>query len=187
MLMTQKQMGELFEIERNTVTHHIGEIYASGELEEWATSRKIRVVQIEGEREVARQVQHYNLDTIISVSYRVNSRQATRFRQWTTSVLHEYIQKGFALNDERFKKGYHFDEAYFNELLECIREIRLSERRMYLKLSDIFALSSDYSRKSDLAREFLLSCKTMSTLPLREEQRQRLFMIVPTAIKTIWV
>jgi hypothetical protein len=88
------------------------------------------------------------------VGYRVNSRQATRFRQWATGILHEYIQKGFALNDERFKKGYHFDESYFDEMLERIREIRLSERRIYLKLADIFALSSDYDRKSELTRRF---------------------------------
>jgi len=154
MWMTQKQMGELFEVEVSTINYHLNEIFLSGELEEWATIRKIRIVQNEGGREVGRLLMHYNLDAIISIGYRVNSRQATRFRQWATSVLHEYIQKGFALNDERFKKGHHFDEAYFDELLERIREIRLSERRMYLKLTDIFALSSDYNRKSELAREF---------------------------------
>jgi hypothetical protein len=154
MWMTQRHMAELFEVEVPTINYHLSEVFSSGELEEWATIRKILIVQTEGKREVKRQVKYYNLDAIISVGYRVNSRQATRFRQWATSVLHEYIQKGFALNDERFKKGHHFDEAYFNEMLERIREIRLSERRIYLKLTDIFALSSDYDRKSALAREF---------------------------------
>jgi hypothetical protein len=154
MWMTQKQMAELLEVEINTVNYHLSEIFASGELEEWATIRKIRIVRNEGDREVKRQINYYNLDAIISVGYRVNSRQATRFRQWATAILHEYIQKGYALNDERFKKGYHFDEMYFNEMLARIREIRLSERRIYLKLTDIFALSSDYDRKAQLAREF---------------------------------
>ncbi|MCL2529003.1 MAG: virulence RhuM family protein [Coriobacteriia bacterium] len=154
MWMTQKQMGELFEVDRSVVTKHLANVYSEGEIEKSSTSAKFAQVQLEGNREVTRAVEYYNLDAIISVGYRVNSRQATRFRQWATRVLHEYIQKGFALNDERFKKGYHFDEAYFDELLERIREIRLSERRMYLKLTDIFALSSDYSRTSELAREF---------------------------------
>ena len=152
--LTQKRMAELFNVESNTITYHLGEIFESGELVELATTRKFRVVQNEGSREVSRQVNFYNLDAIISVGYRVNSVQATTFRKWATTVLRDYMIKGFALDDERLKNGTHFGKDYFEELLERIREIRLSERRIYLKITDIFALSSDYDKNSEITKEF---------------------------------
>jgi hypothetical protein len=148
MWMSQQIMAELFGVEENTITYHIQEIYKSGELEEKSTTRKIRVVRQEGKRQVNREIQFYNLDMVISVGYRVNSIKATQFRKFATRVLHEYIQKGYVLNDDRFKQGRKFDDGYFKEMLERIRDIRLSERRLYLQITDIFALASDYNKKA---------------------------------------
>ena len=145
MWMSQQIMAELFGVEENTITYHIKEVYKSGELDENdSTTRKIRVVRTEGSRTVKRDIQFYNLDVAISVGYRVNSIKATQFRKFATRILHEYIQKGYVLNDVRFKQGNKFDDAYFEEMLERIKDIRLSERRIYLKITDIFALASDY-------------------------------------------
>lgn len=152
--LTQKRMAELFGVESNTITYHLGEIYESAELDEAATTRKFRAVQKEGGRDVERELSFYNLDAIISVGYRVNSLQATAFRKWATTVLREFMIKGFALDDERLKNGTHFGKDYFAELLERIREIRLSERRLYLQITDIFSLSSDYDKTSAITKEF---------------------------------
>jgi hypothetical protein len=154
MWMNQYTIADLFKVERSVVTKHIRNIFASGELDEEATCAKIAQVQKEGNRSVQRQVDYYNLDVVISVGYRVNSIEATRFRKFATRILHEYIQKGSVINSERYKKGMHFDEAYFNAMLEKIREIRLSERRVYLKLTDIFATASDYEKTSEYVKEF---------------------------------
>lgn len=154
MWMSQQIMSKLFDVEENTITYHIGEIYKSNELDENRTTRKIRVVRSEGKRQVNREIQFYNLDVIISVGYRVNSLKATQFRKFATRVLHEYIQKGYVLNDDRFKNGRKFDDAYFKEMLERIRDIRLSERRLYLQITDIFALSSDYDKNNQITKEF---------------------------------
>ena len=154
MWLSRETMGQLFEVDTRTISEHIGNVYKSGELDENPTRRKIRRVQTEGVREVAREIDFYNLDVVISVGYRVNSFKATQFRKFATRILHEYIQKGFVINDDRFKNGSKFDESYFREMLERIREIRLSERRIYLKITDIFALSSDYDKNSEIARHF---------------------------------
>jgi hypothetical protein len=154
MWLCRETMGQLFEIDPRTISNHIINIYKSGELDENPTRRKIRRVQIEGSRQVERDIDFYNLDLVISVGYRVNSYKATQFRKFATRILHEYIQKGFVINDNRFKSGNKFDESYFREMLERIREIRLSERRIYLKITDIFALSSDYEKNSEIARHF---------------------------------
>lgn len=153
--LTQKKMAELFGIESNTVTYHLQEIYKSGELEELSTHRKIRVVQKEGNRNVSRELDYYNLDAIISVGYRVNSSRATQFRIWATKTLRDYIIKGFVLDDDRLKNGQYFDKDYFQELLERIRSIRASERRIYQKITDIFAeCSIDYDKNSEIAQNF---------------------------------
>ncbi len=154
MWMSQQIMSNLFGVEENTITYHIQEIFKSGELEEVPTTRKIRVVRNEGKRQVNREIQFYNLDMVISVGYRVNSIKATQFRKFATRVLHEYIQKGYVLNDDRFKQGRKFDDGYFKEMLERIRDIRLSERRLYLQITDIFALASDYDKNSRITKEF---------------------------------
>lgn len=128
--LTQKGMAELFAVENNTINYHLKEIFKTEELEEKSTIRKFRTVQKEGNREVARELIYYNLDAIISVGYRVNSKRATHFRKWATSVLKEYMIKGFAMDDERLKQGKNaFGKDYFKELLERVRSIRASERR----------------------------------------------------------
>jgi hypothetical protein len=152
--LTQKRTAELFGVDVRTVSEHLKNIYDSGELHQDATVRNFRIVQQEGERRVERNVNFYNLDAILSVGYRVNSLQATAFRKWATATLREYLIKGFVLDDERLAQGTHFGKDYFDELLERIREIRLSERRMHLKLADIFALASDYNKTSELTKEF---------------------------------
>lgn len=153
--LTQKRMAELFGVESNTITYHLKEIYKTGELEETATTRKIRVVQKEGNRDVTRDLDFYNLDAIIAVGYRVNSYQATQFRIWATKTLREFIIKGFVLDDERLKQGKRFGKDYFDELLERIREIRASERRFYLKITDIYEQCSiDYSKDAEITQKF---------------------------------
>lgn len=153
--LTQKKMGELFGVESHTITYHLQEIYKSGELSHEATTRKFRVVQKEGNRNVQRDVDFYNLDAIISVGYRVNSKEATQFRIWATATLKEFVIKGFVMDDERLKNGENFGEDYFEELLERIRTIRNSERRTYQKITDIFAeCSIDYDKDSSIAKNF---------------------------------
>ena len=153
--LNQKAMGELFGVASNTITYHLQEIFKSGELDEISTARKFRVVQKEGNRNVTRELLFFNLDAIISVGYRVNSIQATRFRQWATATLKEFIIKGFVLNDEFLKNGPKFGKDYFDELLERIKEIRASERRFYQKITDIYAeCSYDYDPNSEITRTF---------------------------------
>lgn len=144
--LTQKTMAELFGVESHTITYHLKEIYKTGELNEMATTRKIRVVQKEGNREVNRELDFYNLDAIIAVGYRVNSKQATQFRIWATQTLKEYITKGFVLDDERLKQGKNFGKDHFDELLARIRDIRASEKRFYQKIRDLFMMSEDYDK-----------------------------------------
>lgn len=153
--LTQKRMAELFGVESHTITYHLKEIYKTGELEETATARKIRVVQKEGNRDVSRDLDFYNLDAIIAVGYRVNSFEATQFRIWATKTLREFIIKGFVLDDERLKQGKRFGKDYFDELLERIREIRASERRFYLKITDIYEQCSiDYNKDAEVTQKF---------------------------------
>ncbi|MDO5970396.1 virulence RhuM family protein [Flavivirga aquimarina] len=152
---TRRSMSEIFGVEENTITYHISNVYSDGELTKSSTTRKIRVVQKEGTRNVNRELDFYNLDMIISVGYRVNSLRATRFRIWSTSILKEYLIKGFALDDDRLKQGKTlFDKDYFDELVERIREIRASERRFYQKITDIYATSVDYDSKAEITQTF---------------------------------
>lgn len=153
--LTQKGMAELFGCTADNISLHLKNIYTDGELEQTATTEKISVVRREGTREVNRTLDHYNLDAIIAVGYRVNSKKATRFRQWATKTLKEYIQKGFVLNDELMKNGRPFGKDYFDELLERIREIRASERRAYQKIADVFEQCSyDYDKNSETTKAF---------------------------------
>ena len=148
-------MAELFGVEVHTINYHLKEIYASGELKEDATIRKIRIVQKEGRRDISRVIDYYNLDSIIAVGYRVNSFQATQFRIWATKTLREFMIKGFVLDDERLKQGKRFGKDYFDELLERIREIRASERRFYQKITDIYQQCSiDYNQDAEITRKF---------------------------------
>lgn len=149
--LTQEQMMELFDASRQDVSYHIGQIYEEGEQDPERTLKKFLIVRQEGNRSVRRNLLHYNLDMIIAVGYRVKSQVATRFRQWATAHLHEFIQKGFVLDDERLKGNRN---RYFRELLQRIRDIRSSERNLYQQVTDIFITSIDYDPNANLTRQF---------------------------------
>ena len=146
--LTQAVLAELFGVAPQNITMHLQNIFSEGELDEAATCKDFLQVRQEGNRQVSRKLKHYNLDAIIAVGYRVNSKRATQFRIWATQILKEYIIKGFALNDERLKNGRNPD--YFDELQERIREIRLSERMFYQKIKDIYTTSVDYDLKTNI-------------------------------------
>ncbi|MFH1310523.1 MAG: virulence RhuM family protein [Candidatus Omnitrophota bacterium] len=154
--LTQAKIAELFDVDRSVVTKHLKNIFSEGELDKNSTCAKIAQVQKEGQREVTRNVEFYNLDAIISVGYRVNSQRATHFRIWATQVLKEYIIKGFAMDDERLKNPNNiFGQDYFEEQLVRIRNIRSSERRFYQKITDIYAqCSADYDLNTDITKQF---------------------------------
>ena len=149
--LTQNQIAEIYDTSQQNIAHHIKGILEDEELPDVATHKKYLLVQQEGTRSVERQISHYNLDMIIAIGYRVQSQIATRFRQWATKRLHEYIQKGFAMDDERLKQG---GSRYFRELLQRIRDIRSSERNFYQQVTDIYATSTDYNPRADLTKEF---------------------------------
>lgn len=152
--MAQKSIAELYQKRLPTINEHIKNIYNEGELSEFSTLRKNRIVQNEGGREISRETNFYNLEMIIAVGYRVRSHRGTQFRQWATNRLNEYLVKGFTMDDERLKEIRNIGSDYFAELLERIRDIRASEKRFYLKITDIYATSIDYDSKSSTAREF---------------------------------
>jgi hypothetical protein len=153
--LTQKLMAELFQIGVGTVNHHLKAIFAERELPPEATIRRHRIVQNEGARQIAREVEHYNLDAIIAVGFRVRSHRGTQFRQWAIGRLHEYLLKGFTMDDERLKNPPgQGQKDYFDEQLERIRDIRSSERRFYQKVLDIYATSVDYAPGTELSQQF---------------------------------
>lgn len=153
--LNQKKMAELFGVDVRTVNEHLKNTYKTNELDKDSTIRNIRIVQKEGNREVSREVEFYNLDAIIAVGYRVNSSKATQFRIWATQTLKEFIIKGFVLDDNRLKQGRQFGKDYFKELLNRIRSIRASERRVYQQITDVFAeCSIDYDKNSILTKDF---------------------------------
>ncbi len=152
--LSQKLMAELFDTSSDNIGLHLKNIYSDGELLEEATTENLLVVQIEGSREVRRNVRFYNLDAIIAVGYRVSSRRATQFRQWATQVLREFAVKGYVMDKKRLENGSFLGEDYFERLLAEIREIRLSERRFYQKITDIYATSMDYNKDAPTTREF---------------------------------
>ena len=147
-------MASLFDVTVPSINEHLKNIFAQEEITPDATIRKFRTVRMEGQREVARSIDYYNLDAIISVGYRVNSKRATEFRQWATRVLREFAVKGYVLDRKRMENGSFLGEDYFERLLEEIREIRLSERRFYQKITDIYATSVDYNKDAPTTREF---------------------------------
>ena len=153
--LTQKRIAQLFGVGIPAISKHLDNIYDSGELQREATISILETVQQEGKREVKRKLEYYNLDAVISVGYRVNSAQATQFRIWATQLIKDYIIKGFDMDDERLKNGRFFGKDYFKELLERVRSIRASERRIYQQITDIFAeCSIDYDPKSETTRLF---------------------------------
>ena len=149
--VTQQQLAEVYGTTQQNISQHIDGIYKDGELMPGATNKKFLLVRTEGARQVKRNIDHYNLDIIIAIGYRVQSQVATRFRRWATERLHEYIQKGFTMDDNRLKQG---SSRYFRELLQRIRDIRSSERNFYQQVTDIYATATDYDPRSDLTRVF---------------------------------
>lgn len=149
--LTQQQLAEIYDTTQENISMHISNIYKDKELEENRTYKKFLLVRQEGQRQVKRNIDHYNLDMIIALGYRIQSQVATRFRRWATERLHEYIQKGFSMDDERLKQG---GNRYFRELLQRIRDIRASERNFYQQVTDIYATSIDYDPRDHMTREF---------------------------------
>lgn len=154
--LTQKKIAELFEVNIPAVSKHLKNIFETGELDEKVVVSILENTTEHGAMEGKTQTQsvkYYNLKAITAVGYRVNSHRATEFRKWATEILHEYIIKGFAMDDERLKQIKHFGQDYFDEMLERIREIRMSERRLYQKITDIYVLSADYDNQADITME----------------------------------
>jgi len=188
--LTQKQIANLFETTPQNVTLHLKNIYKEKELDENATCKDFLQVQKEGTREVKRNRKYYNLKAITAIGYRVNSHRATEFRKWATDILHEYIVKGFAMDDERLKAIHHFGVDYFEEQLDRIREIRLSERRFYQKIADIYALSADYDKNDETTKKFYatlqnklhwaISGKTAAEIIYSEADANKIFMGLKT-------
>lgn len=153
--LTQKLISKLYGVEVNTINYHIKKIFADNELEESSTIRKFRIVQIEGSREVTREVEHYNLSMIIAIGFKVDNEKAVQFRKWANNIVNEYTIKGFSMDDERLKNdGSILSKKYFEEQLERIREIRISERKFYQKITDIYATSIDYDVTSTATKRF---------------------------------
>lgn len=181
--LSQKKMAELFEIDRSAITKHLKNIFASGELEENSVCAKIALTAEDGKNY---NTKFYNLNAILSVGYRVNSGRAIEFRKWANEVLEEYIIKGFAMDDERLKQMKHFGKDYFDELLERIREIRISERRLYQKITDIYVLSADYDSQSEITKHFFatvqnklhwaITGKTAAEIIYSEADANKIFM-----------
>ena len=186
--ITQKALSALFGVSTQTISRHINNVYSDGELSRLSTCTKIVQVQNEGGRRVSREVEVFNLDVIISVGYRVNSQKATNFRIWATKVLREYTLKGFALDDDRLKKGAElFDKDYFDELLERVRSIRASERRIWQKITDIYAeCSIDYDKDSKTTRDFYAWSRTNSTMRSLAFRHPRSSMAPRTMRKRTW-
>ncbi|PCF85648.1 virulence RhuM family protein [Staphylococcus delphini] len=152
--MTQKSLADLYQKSIKTISEHIKHIYDEGELTNEATIRKNQIVQTEGDREVTRESNFYNLEVIIAVGYRVRSHRGTQFRQWATDKINEYLVKGFVMDDARLKEMRNIGSDYFDELLERIRDIRASEKRFYIKITDIYATSVDYDPQAEITRTF---------------------------------
>ncbi len=181
--LTQKLMAELFEVKVPTVNEHLKNIFAIKELEQDSVIRNFRITADDSKHY---DVKHYSLDAIIALGYRINSKRATQFRIWATNILNQFIIKGFVLDDERLKQIKHFGQDYFNELIERIREIRSSERRLYQKITDIYSLSADYDNNSELTKDFFaivqnklhfaITGKTAAEIIYSEADAKKIFM-----------
>ena len=152
--LTQKMMAALYDVDVRTISEHIKKVYADSELEESATIRKFRIVQSEGARQVSREVNHYSLQMIIAVGFKVNSERAVQFRKWVNQIAKEYTIKGWVMDDERLKRGTYLTDKYFEEQLERVREIRASERLFYQKITDLYATAVDYDKTAASTRRF---------------------------------
>lgn len=174
--LSQKMMSKLFDVEIPTINEHLKNIFKSNELDEISTIRKFRIVQKEGNRQVERNVDFYNLDAIISVGYRVNSKRATQFRIWATKILKQFAIKGYILDKKRLENGSFLNENYFDELLEEIREIRLSERNFYQKITDIYTTSLDYNKEAQTTKEFFAKVQNKMHYAIHQNTAPELIM-----------
>ncbi len=152
--LTQKMMAALYDVNVRTISEHIKKVIADFELEEDSTIRKFRIVQTEGNRQVNRAVNHYNLQMIIAVGFKVNSERAVQFRKWVNQIAKDYTIKGWVMDDERLKQGTYLTDRYFEEQLERVREIRASERKFYQKITDLYATAIDYDKNAQATRRF---------------------------------
>ena len=182
--LTQKLMATLFEVTVPTINEHLKNIYETGEIVRGATIRKFLTVQKEGSREVSRNVDFYNLDAIISLGYRVNSVRATQFRQWATQVLREFAIKGYVLDKKRMENGAFLGDDYYERLLEEIREIRLSERRFYQKVTDIYATSVDYNNDAPTTKAFFAKVQNKLHFAIHGHTAAELIMQRADSVKT---
>ena len=188
--LTQKMMADLFEVNVPAISKHLNNIYDEGELVKETIVSILEIVQNEGNRTVKRKVEYYNLQAVLSVGYRVNSHRSIEFRKWANIVLEEYIVKGFVMDDERLKQIKHFGKDYFDQLLERIREIRLSERRLYQKVTDIYALSADYDSQAEITKHFFatvqnklhwaITGKTAAEIIYTEADAKKIYMGLKT-------
>lgn len=174
--LSQKLIATLFDVNIRTINEHLKNIYKQNELSEKTTIRKFRIVQPEGKREVTRNIEYYNLDAIISVGYRVNSSRATQFRKWATQVLKTFAIKGYVLDKERMKNGSYLGYKFFDELLEEIREIRLSERMFYQKITDIYATAMDYDSSSEITKIFFAKVQNKMHFAIHNHTAAELIM-----------
>ncbi len=185
--LTQKQIAELFEVNVPAISKHLKNIFETNELEEESVVSKMETTASDGKKY---KTNFYNLKVITAVGYRVNSHRATQFRKWATTILEEYIIKGFAMDDERLKNIHHFGKDYFDEQLDRIREIRLSERRFYQKITDIYSLSADYDKEADITKDFYATVqnkmhwaicgKTAAEIIYSEADAQKIYMGLKT-------
>jgi len=182
--LTQKLMAQLFNVTVPTINEHLKNIYDQDELGRKATIRKFLTIQVEGKREVSRKVDFYNLDAIISVGYRVNSVRATQFRQWATQILREFAIKGYVLDKKRMENGSFLGEDYFEHLLEEIREIRLSERRFYQKITDIYSISIDYNKDAPTTKAFFAKVQNKMHFAIHGNTAAELIMQRADSTKT---
>lgn len=184
--LSQKLLAKLFDVDVRTISEHLKNIYEQQELVKESTIRNFRIVQNEGIREVTREIEHFNLDAIIAVGYRVNSKRATQFRQWATKVLKEFAIKGYVLDRKRMENGNFLGEDYFENLLEEIREIRLSERRFYQKVTDIYATSVDYDKDAPTTKEFFAKVQNKLHFAVHGKTAAELIFDRADVEKTIW-
>lgn len=183
--ITQKMLAVLYEVEPNTINYHIKKIFEDSELEETATIRKFRIVQTEGTRQVSRDIDHYNLQMIIAVGFKVNSERAVQFRKWVNNIAKEYTIKGFAMDDERLKNdGSILTKKYFEEQLERIREIRSSERKFYQKITDIYATAIDYDRDAAATKRFYATVQNKMHYAVHGHTAAELIVVRADATKT---
>lgn len=181
--LTQKLMAELFDVDRRTIGEHLQNIYSTGELQENSVTRNFKLAALDGKNY---NTQFYNLDAIISVGYRVNSKRATQFRQWATQVLRQFAIRGYVLDRKRLENGTFLGEDYFERLLAEIREIRLSERNFYQKITDIYTISVDYNKDAPTTREFFAKVQNKLHFAIHGHTAQNLSLSVLTANSHAW-